>query len=194
MQTPAVQLTLSMDNIIAVLGIIVSVVIAVIGGIYAVANNTKKYELSENYKQEILAWYGQTVEIMMWVIHFYKENKDDKTALFERLAMLSAMVERGRFYFPNVLKGDTYGSKKALAYKGYRHICLEFLVNFYEVSKPGRAMNDNDRERMLWKLERGFTSCIFEMVDPRKRNKKYAKIVDMYLPSAERIVEYLDDY
>lgn len=50
----AVNLTLNAEEIIAIAGIVVTVLIAIIGGIYAIATNTKKYELTESYRKELL--------------------------------------------------------------------------------------------------------------------------------------------
>ena len=59
---------------------------------------------------------------------FSDEFQPQKT---EMLSRLSALTEIGRFYFPNVIKGDYFGHDKPSAYQGYRDICLEFLVYFF---------------------------------------------------------------
>lgn len=63
---------LSLENIITLLGIVVTAVIAVVGGIYAVVTNTKKYELTESYKQELLSWYSSAVNVMIRTIHCFE--------------------------------------------------------------------------------------------------------------------------
>ena len=138
MKNEIVSLSLSTDSIIAIIGIVVTVLIPVIGGIYKIVTSTKKYELTENYRKELLQWYTSVVEIMIRIIHsmesqefFSDEFQPQKT---EMLSRLSALTEIGRFYFPNVIKGDYFGHDKPSAYQGYRDICLEFLVYFYNTA------------------------------------------------------------
>ena len=121
-----INLTLTMESIIAILGIIVTVIIAIIGGIYAIVTNTKKYELTENYRAELLQWYSSVVKLMITIIHsiecgiFYSSEFSEQRT--DMLSQLSALTEVGRFYFPNVIKGDGFGRQKPSAYQGYRHI------------------------------------------------------------------------
>lgn len=69
MKNEIVSLSLSTDSIIAIIGIVVTVLIPVIGGIYKIVTSTKKYELTENYRKELLQWYTSVVEIMIRIIH-----------------------------------------------------------------------------------------------------------------------------
>ena len=46
------------SDYIAIVSIAVTTIISIVGGIYAVASNTKKFELAEAYKKEILDWYS----------------------------------------------------------------------------------------------------------------------------------------
>ena len=153
-----VNLTFTTESIIAILGIVVTIFIAAVGGIYAIVTNTKKYELTENYRKELLQWYSSVVNLMSKIIHYSECEKFYSPEFAEqRIAMLSelsALTEVGRFYFPNVIKGDNFGIEKPSAYQGYRHINLEFLLHFYRI-----ASNDCDDRHIsvLWKLERNFT-------------------------------------
>ena len=159
MKNEIVSLSLSTDSIIAIIGIVVTVLIPVIGGIYKIVTSTKKYELTENYRKELLRWYTSVVEIMIRIIHsmesqefFSDEFQPQKT---EMLSRLSALTEIGRFYFPNVIKGDYFGHDKPSAYQGYRDICLEFLVYFYNTALKSV---DDSNVSVLWKQERNFTA------------------------------------
>ena len=84
---------------IAIVSICVSLGVSIVGGIYAVVTSTKKYELAEQYKRELLAWYEKVILLIMELI-VIKEKKD-KDLLLSRL---SAQIEVGRFYFPNIKK------------------------------------------------------------------------------------------
>jgi len=165
-----------------------------IGAIYAILTNTKKYELTENYKHEILAWYKSVTKIMITIIHLCETNqfysKECEAKRNELLAELSAEAEMGRFYFPNVIKKDGFGSKKPTAYQGYRHINLEFLLHFYFIASQPYQDNSVD---ILWKLERQFTSFIFDMVKPRKRNRQYARYLSITIPKGKSIEDFVSE-
>lgn len=187
-----IEFKLTMDSIIAILGIVVTIIIAMIGGIYAIVTNTKKYELTENYRKELLQWYSSTVDIMIRVIHYIRcgifystEFSKQRT---DMLSQLSALTEVGRFYFPNVIKGDNFGRHKPSAYQGYRHINLEFMLHFYQVAYNG----DSDKSvPLLLRLERNFTAVIFDMIEPRKRNHDYAKYLALTIPEGKSIEDFI---
>lgn len=187
-----INLTLTMESIIAILGIVVTILIAVIGGIYAIVTNTKKYELTENYRKELLQWYSSVVELMIRIIHYVESgifySSEFSKQRTDMLSQLSALTEVGRFYFPNVIKGDDFGSQKPSAYQGYRHINLEFMLHFYQI-----ASNDNNDKNipLLWRLERNFTAVIFDMIEPRKRNYDYAKYLAITIPEGKAIEDFI---
>ncbi len=188
------KLTFTMESIIAIFGIVVTILIAVIGGIYAIVTNTKRYELTENYRKELLQWYSSVAELMIRVIHytecgiFYSSEFSKQRT--DMLSQLSALTEVGRFYFPNVIKGDGFGSEKPSAYQGYRHINLEFMLYFYQIASHGN--HDNDKNiSLLWWLERNFTAVIFDMIEPRKRNHDYAKYLAITIPEGKAIEDFI---
>ena len=190
MGTTTIDFTITSEVIITVISIIVTIIIAVIGGIYAIITNTKKYELTENYRQELLSWYINTIDIMIKMIHLIENQSFHSTSIkFELLSKLSTQIEIGRFYFPNVIKGDLYGIKKPSAYQGYRHINLEFLIHFYNIVYHTK---DSTCISLLWKLERNFTSMIFDIINPRKRIKSYSKYIAITIPKGDSIEDFLD--
>lgn len=194
MENTTNEIVLTTENIVAITSILITVVIAIIGAIYAIITNTKKYELTENYRCEILSWYKSVSETMIDIIHycesgmFYSENFSQHRT--ELLSKLSLLTEIGRFYFPNIIKNDEFGIEKPTAYQGYRHINLEFLLHFYLVAKD---KSSNKEIELMWKLERAFTSFIFDMIMPRKRNKEYSKYLSIIIPKGQSIYDYVDD-
>ena len=184
--------SLNAEAIVAIIGIVVTIIISTIGGIYAIVTNTKKFELKENYCKELLDWYTSTNRILIRFIHsikvgeFYSDNfMNEKVSL---ISELSLAIEIGRFYFPNIIKNDKFGEEKPLAYQGYRHIVLDFLKYFYdEVSNNESDINIHK----LIKAEKMFTSFVFEAVNPRKRIKDYSKYSDMKIPDGMAIEDFL---
>lgn len=184
--------SLNAEVIVAIIGIIVTIIISVIGGIYAIVTNTKKFELKENYCKELLNWYTSTNRILVRFIHsikdceFYSDDFEDEK--IHLISELSLAIEIGRFYFPNIIKNDKFGEEKPLAYQGYRHIVLEFLMYFYDIVSNDDTGIDIHR---LEKAERMFTSFVFESVNPRKRIKDYSKHSDMEIPEGMAIEDFI---
>lgn len=182
--------SISMDTIISVVATVVTIVASVVGGFYALSSNTKKYELTEAYKSELLGWYEKTVGILCRIIHLqqnglWEDNKDRKTEL---LSDLSAQIEIGRFYFPNALQKNVIGAHKHTAYQGLRQIVLDHLMDFYRIAYSG--IRDLD---LLRSLERKFTSYVFEVLDPRTRNAEYLKYTGIRHLEAKSREEFLKE-
>lgn len=179
-----------------------SIIISIIALIYAYISNTKKYELNSQYRKEVLCWFSDTTEILIKLkleAEDYFPNLDRKRDL---LASLSTKIEIGRFYFPNVDKGDNFGSEKPYAYRGYRNLILDFLVFSYRLFEKENAINYKDHANLL---QRYFTSSLFEIVDPVKfinETKKVTKqtfnrelsFEDFLEKEPELLITYIKDY
>lgn len=175
-----------MDLLLTVLGLALTVILPTVGGIYKIVTDTKKYELTEAYRRELLQWYGTVVETMTALLHLPQNTTLTREAhdreKIRLLAHLSAQIEVARFYFPNVIKKDGHGKEKPAAYQGYRRMELERMLDFYRIA------NAEDYARNLEALkeqEREFTSLVFEMVNPPKRNRKNRRKLEIKIPKGE---------
>lgn len=192
MQNITIDFRLSIDQIIDLIGVLVAIITAVVSGVYVVVTNTQKFELTENYRKELLDWYSETSGLMIDIIHhiesgafFDKDFRDEKTNLLSRLF---AKVELGRFYCPNVIKGDGFGKRKPSAYQGYRHITREFLQHFYNIASEAES---SDCVTSLWEMEKHYTSMIFNMIKPSVRNKRYSKYTEIAIPEGQSIEDFI---
>lgn len=182
------------ENAANIINVITTIIIASITAIYTISTNTKKYELTERYRCELLSWYRDAIETMMEIIHYCESGEFNLESFSQErtksLSKLSTLVEIGRFYFPNIIKNDGFGKHKPVAYQGYRHIELEFLLNFYFIAlkKPNKKQINSLRQ-----LERQFTSFIFNMIEPRKYNKKYSKYLSITIPQGQSIEDYIEE-
>ncbi|UBK38664.1 hypothetical protein KLF44_04420 [Clostridium perfringens] len=177
------------SDYIAIASIVVTAIIAIIGGIYAVVTNSKKYELAEEYKRDLISWYEKIIIIIMEIVVFCDlENNIEYSKRRKKIAELSALIEIGRFYFPNIDKKDGFGKDNPLAYQGYRHIALEFLVDIHDI-----AMKDDfyKYKTKILELEREFTSCVYELIAPNKRKRKLKKYTDISMPKDKAIEDFL---
>lgn len=95
---------------------------------YSIQNNTKKYELTYQYYNNILQWHNEAVEVFIYL----RLNKPDGENKMIHLTKLSILIKQGGF-FPNVNKGDSFGNTKLFDYQRYRNVILDFLVYSYQL-------------------------------------------------------------
>lgn len=108
---------------------VISLPISVIALIYSFISNTKKYELTYQYYNDVLIWHNQVVEVLTSL----RLNGTDNELKKQMLSKLSSLIESGRFYFPNIDRKDGFGKQKPIAYQGYRNVILDFLVYEYQL-------------------------------------------------------------
>jgi hypothetical protein len=97
-------------------------------------------------------------------IEFYVKRNDI-------LCQLSALIDNGRMYFPNV-EHNIVGLHKDEAYRGYRRPILDDLTHSFRIIKGYRHDNaDSNHEirRQINKYRRQFVSRLQKSVDPRRR-------------------------
>lgn len=85
-------------------------------------------------------------------------------------ARLSAMIDRGRLFFPNIRDGKK-GVDKEEAFQGSRQPALEVLVQAYDlIGKAGGDPGPDAKScEALMGLRRRFVAEVFKAVDPERR-------------------------
>jgi hypothetical protein len=78
---------------------------------------------------------------------------------------LSALVDEGRWYFPNTGKRDGDNDAPS-AYRGHRQPILDFVVLAYEAVS---ALPEEGVEAALLEVRRKFVSDVQDAVDPQRR-------------------------
>jgi hypothetical protein len=86
-------------------------------------------------------------------------------------ARISAIIDRGRLFFPNVDLGDDHGVDKEAGYKGHRQPALEALVSAYRLlgEAGAEAGPDHQASEGLMAIRRGFVAEVFKAVEPERR-------------------------
>jgi hypothetical protein len=92
-------------------------------------------------------------------------------------AQLSALIDRGRLFFPNRADGE-FGKEKEAGFQGHRHAALDVLVDAYGIidaagSAPGPDRENSDK---LTVHRRKFMAEIFTSVDPVRRGEKMKEL------------------
>lgn len=160
-----------MANLLAFLAFVISAAVA----FFNIRDRRHvKYQIASDYTNQLLLWHSQVVEVLTELRINPTELEPARRA--KLLVMLSALIEQGRFYFPNI-KPSEYGQDKPPAYRGYRNIALDFLVasfNLHHKSYTERSLSQ------AFRLQRLFTSVVFEIVRPPERLQEISEITDRY--------------
>ena len=160
---------------------LISLIISAITLIYTWRSNTKRYELKDQYRLNLLDWYKETIRIIMELRD--TNNSINATDCSMLLAKLSAQIEIGRFFLPNNIGSN--GKEKSLAYQGNRHLALDSLVSIYTAVKSNSKSNNISNEMLINhidNMERRFTSIIFKIIVVRAWNKERARNLDLMAP------------
>lgn len=170
------------DTIIASISLLVSIGLAVL---YVRDRRHAKFNVENEYITSLVNWHEQVIAVLMRARNLKRERKSAEH--LADLAWLSALIEQGRFLFPNIDKGDGYGADKPPAYRGYRNLALDFLVAAFNLlSQPDP--NDSDLER----LQKHFTSVVFEIVRPQQRLTTIRALTDRYFVLEKSFEDFLD--
>jgi len=99
----------------------------------------------------------------------YNDN-DFAVRRSEERAHVSALIDRGRLFFPNRTNTE-HGADKEAGFKGHRQPVLEELVLAYSVIDQAGATQGPDRmaAEQLMKHRRKFIAEVFQTVDPVRR-------------------------
>jgi hypothetical protein len=147
----------------------------------------EKFLLVNEYLKQLLEWHGETVEILIRLRD--SVNHPDSPGKNELLTRLSAQIEKGRFFFPNIDKGDGFGKEKPAAYQGYRNLALEFLVITYDLFGKKKA---SDYVSHAETLQREFTSIVFQVVRPKENLQEIKRLTDKFYASESILEDYLE--
>ncbi|MFT3725945.1 MAG: hypothetical protein QM773_20460 [Hyphomonadaceae bacterium] len=95
----------------------------------------------------------------------------------ETRAKLSALIDRGRIFFPNRTDTD-HGADKDMGFQGHRQPILSTLVRAYGAIDKGGDGPGPDRVAVdaLMVERRKFVAEVFKAVDPVRRGRKIEEI------------------
>ena len=176
---------MAISDIIAILGIAVTVVIALIGGLYSVLSSTKRFEMAEEYKRELFSWYREVLFVIN-KLETSRQEPEQSAALGE----LSTLIDIGRFYFPNDTKREPQiGRHKTRIQWGYRQLPLDFLVVIYEIARNG------DLEKLKYAvqyLKNEYSSAVFQVISPEERIHYIDRHTEYKSLPKEAIEDYFD--
>lgn len=131
--------------------------------------------LKFNNDGQVMAWANRVVAAMSEAHHVCAAANVGALFLNERsLALattLSALIDEGRWFFPNVGKRPA-DLEKPGAYRGARQAILDHVVKVYEAVNELQRLEDTPREGLgqrIVEARRQFVSEVQLAVDPRRR-------------------------
>jgi hypothetical protein len=164
-------------NIMAGISLAVSLVLA---EYYIRDRQITKFAVESGYISDLLKWSNRVLEVLGW-LRFAAETRE-QGRLAELRNELSVLIDQGRFFFPNIDKGDGFGRQKPPAFRGYRNLALDFLVAVYNIY--GEEISQ-DSIRRAEDMRRYFLSVIFEVVNPRDRLERIRSMTDRYFTTQQ---------
>ncbi|MFN4311323.1 MAG: hypothetical protein ACK4FK_12120 [Ferrovibrio sp.] len=128
---------------------------------------------TEQYFSDVRNWAEQVCGLISEGCHIVNHPNENEERAFDVLIRLSALIDTGRWYFPNQWS-DEYGTHKPAAYRGLRQPVLDCLVDAYDCLASDEAM---DKKSRLIEIQRDFVSHIQTVLDPRKREHEITKVL-----------------
>ncbi|MEY2756394.1 MAG: hypothetical protein RIR33_172 [Pseudomonadota bacterium] len=135
------------------------------------------------HDSDVIAWSNEVVRLLASAQEMLVEkgmSYNDAEFRGRRSGVradLSALIDRGRLFFPNREDGD-YGKEKEAGFQGRRHPALDVLVDAYAIidaagSAPGP---DGASSEKLTSHRRKFMAEIFTSVDPVRRGQNMKEL------------------
>jgi hypothetical protein len=119
-----------------------------------------------NNDTQLMNWANRVVVAMAEAYHL--TGKTDVHALATNL---SALIDEGRWFFPNMGKKETDHEKPG-AYRGTRQAVLDHIVGVYDAVVAMQSMDGQASQQHMASLRearRHFVTEIQHAVDPRRR-------------------------
>jgi hypothetical protein len=162
---------------------IASVVVAVVLGRRAEAISVAQrrhsaFSTAAEWRRDLTAWAAEVVDVLSEAAYSFGDDSRATKAeqLFACSFRLSALIDRGRFFLPNI-RQDEHGADKPPAYRGYRHSALDPLVAAEGVLSTGKTGSFTDERDALVEMKREFVSALQQILDPQHHNREIAKVL-----------------
>lgn len=167
----------------------VSVVLGWVVGTRTERATKKQYQLdamafTSSWYTDLRAWASEVVDVLSetaeWCDNNHKSKNQRDEALLVCRYRLSALIDRGRFFFPNEYH-EEYGLHKPEAYRGFRHPTLDYLVGAYQIINDPALVEEfgfSDKKSALIKLKRGFVSGVQDALKPRSQIREIDRLVE----------------
>jgi hypothetical protein len=160
-------------------------IVAVIAAWITHRTGRRSTELQEQatrlqYSEELRSWAGEALQTLAEAVHLCdsKQGGDFPTRQQQLQWRLSAHVDQGRLFFPNIRENDPH---EGLSSRGYRDEAVETLCRaFDEVRSICETSEEGHRAQRdaLIALKRNFIRRIQRVLNPQTRDAELRRIVE----------------
>lgn len=149
-----------------------------------IANEAARLQALEwtgQYFEGVREWSEEVVASISTLIHLpdVTDNATRSALWFQSRANLSALCDRGRWFFPNKFEKE-YGTQKEPAYRGVRRRILDFVLAAYDAVPKCPSSDDRGPYAALLKAQRSFVSEVQTVLNPRHREEQVSAVVDRF--------------
>lgn len=148
--------------------------------VFARQQRINRWQLRLHREDHIIEWSRTCLTLLAEIEERTNADVPAATPIFTReefvrlRSRLSALIDEGRLYFPNV-QDPFKGAKKDAAYQGHRQPILDTLVYVYDrlksIADETNAAGRREKISALNQLRRRFVSEVQGTIDPRTFNK-----------------------
>lgn len=127
----------------------------------------------QDWRRDIREWASCVIDEMAVLEDQILTRSDARV----RSPRLSALLDRGRLFFPNPDK-DQHGLDKPAAYRGWRHAILDPIEATIGVAAGERGLGRyRTRYEAMLDMRRHFVSRVQGVVDPESQNAEIARLI-----------------
>ena len=131
------------------------------------------------WSRDLRAWASEAIDVLSEAAYETSDSETEEAIAAVRLRRsrerLSALVDRGRFFLPNVRTSE-YGQHKPSAFRGYRHSALDPLVAA-ERALGGTLGEFKGRRQAVIEMKRQFVSAVQRILAPDRHNEEIARLI-----------------
>lgn len=167
------SLPLTLEQLVSVF---IAVVVAVFG--YRIHERMRL----QHYFGELRAWSSMCLDCLSEAVHLcdLEPSRTQQPDFFNRrhkvLVKLSALIDQGKFFFPNMDVGDAHEKSLTLGQYSRKQRPLDDLVYAYGAVKKMSYTERQENELLrapLVEIKRDFASAIQTLLDPQKSHKQF---------------------
>lgn len=133
------------------------------------------FDTVAEWRRDLREWASEAIDVLSEASYLCADSHG-KEAIFACRHRLSSLIDRGRFFLPNMLR-DQHGTDKPYAYRGLRHSGLDPLVAAERVLSTGTTGAFDDQKHAIIAMKREFVSSIQQILDPDAYNLELTRMI-----------------
>jgi hypothetical protein len=136
---------------------------------------------TDQFFAAVREWSEDVVDSIARCIHLPEidDNAERSRRWNDAREALSALCDRGRWFFPNRYE-DQFGTEKEPAYRGVRRRILGHILTAYKAIKVCPRYNDHSAQTTLVASQRGFVSEVQTVLNPRHRQDQVNAVLERF--------------